>query len=75
MAINRAQLTCTAYDIPGEAGASAEVRKLIIPLLNIDSEDYHTLVNQKELTNLNLLKDVSDDEIEKVIQIPQKYTS
>lgn len=54
----------------------SEVRKFRIPPLNFDAEDYHSLVNWQELprTQPPMLKDVSDDEIEKAIQIPQKWT-
>ena len=54
----------------------SELRKFKIPPLNFDAEDYHSLVNWQELprTQPPMLKDVGDDEIEKAIQIPQKWT-
>ena len=55
---------------------SIKVRKFKIPSLNFDADDYHSLVNWQQLprTEPPMLKDISDDEVDNAIQIPQKWT-
>ena len=54
---------------------SVEVRKFKIPSLNFDADDYHSLVNWQQLprTEIPMLKDISDDEVDNAIQIPHKW--
>ena len=53
---------------------SVEIRKFKIPALNFDAEDYYSLVNWQDVprTQPHMLKDISDDEIERAIQTPHK---
>jgi len=55
---------------------STNIRKFVLPKLNLDAEDYHSLVNWQEcpITEPPLLMSKSDDDIESAITSRQMWT-